>query len=267
MTAAGNRACIWRGPSLFDGAPLIVLARGFRRFHKGRAKTAVANRKTGDVVSTVILRADLSPYAMLRTRRDGSTCGDCAMRPRGPRGGAGERACYPHLGMLQNQWEAWRRGLYPDEPIATLGQILRGQRMRFGSFGDPAMLPREVWELFAALSDGYTGYTHQWRWADRGLRKTMMASVDDPADKRAACALGYRTFRTLLPGEPLDADEISCPASAEAGHKSTCDACGLCDGSRGEGDERKNIAIVRHGYPPAVAAYDAMRARRLRVLS
>lgn len=260
-----GRACIWRGPSLFDGAPLIILARGFRRTHKVSRKKLTANKKTGDMISTNIFRADMSPYEMLKGRHDGSTCGSCKMRPQGPVGGVGDRACYPHIGMLQNQWELWNRGGYPDEPLETMGQILSGQMIRFGSFGDPAMVPREVWEMFSKLSTGHTGYTHQWEWADRNLQHTLMASVDTPGEKRRANKAGFRTFRTMLPGEHLAEDEISCPASAEAGHRSHCEECRLCNGVQGDDDKRKNIAIVRHGYGPALAAYDKMRSR-LKVL-
>ena len=58
-----------------------------------------------------------------------------------------------------------------------------------------------------------------------------------------AWALGWRTFRVISEGAPLAKNEIECPAARGL---TTCDQCRLCDGSRGETDRRKSIAIVAH---------------------
>ena len=74
-----------------------------------------------------------------------------------------------------------------------------------------------------------------------------MASVDTIEEREEAKKAGWRTFRVaekftgediVLPGE------ILCPASEEAGKRTTCDKCGLCAGlSR----KAKDIMIPVHG--------------------
>lgn len=65
-------------------------------------------------------------------------------------------------------------------------------------------------------------------------------------------ALGWRTFRTRLQTEPARPDEIVCPASDEAGHRTTCEACNLCTG--GARGAARSIVIQAHGQRTAVFA-------------
>ena len=57
---------------------------------------------------------------------------------------------------------------------------------------------------------------------------------------------GWRTFTLLRPGEKVK-NTVLCPASAEAGYKTNCDSCGLCNGKRDDGDKRKSVFIAPHG--------------------
>ena len=57
---------IYQGPSLIDGAPIMVLAQSNSN-----------NRKTGDMVQTYIQRSDIDPITASRTGQDSSICGDC----------------------------------------------------------------------------------------------------------------------------------------------------------------------------------------------
>jgi hypothetical protein len=97
----------------------------------------------------------------------------------------------------------------------------------------------------------HTTYTHQWRATSaRGLRSIAMASVESVDDARRAHAAGWRTFRVKLPGAPLLDHEITCPASIEAGARTTCYDCGLCNGASPgarQADPRAHIAIDAHG--------------------
>ena len=71
-----------------------------------------------------------------------------------------------------------------------------------------------------------------------------MASVDTESERAAATLLGWRTFRVTAQGEAIDALEILCPASEEAGKRTQCERCKLCSGlSR----PAKSIAIPSHG--------------------
>jgi hypothetical protein len=54
-----------------------------------------------------------------------------------------------------------------------------------------------------------------------------------------------RTFRVIDSVSSIVKDkEILCPASKEAGYRTTCDSCKLCSGSN---ISAKSIAIVAHG--------------------
>jgi hypothetical protein len=73
-----------------------------------------------------------------------------------------------------------------------------------------------------------------------------MASVDSRREYADAKAAGWRTFRVRTVAEPLAATEIACPAADEAGKKTTCERCKLCNGAR-RNDNRRDIAIQVHG--------------------
>jgi hypothetical protein len=78
-----------------------------------------------------------------------------------------------------------------------------------------------------------------------------MASVETLTEADAARSMGFRTFRVGT--EAPVGREITCPASAEAGHRRTCDTCLACNGSKGPADSRANITIRPHG-PAALRA-------------
>jgi len=94
----------------------------------------------------------------------------------------------------------------------------------------------------------HTAYTHAYvkmLW----LKWHAMASVESEAQALFAQALGYRTFRVIVEGEPLLPNEIPCPNQT---HKVTCAQCMLCDGrdsawERITGRIKKSIAVVVHG--------------------
>jgi len=264
---------VWEGPSRFDGQPLVLLATNLE-------PTRLPNGKTGDAIQTWILRRDRDPYDANHDGTDASYCGSCALRPQGPDGA--QRACYVHLGMVHNIWEAY--SLPPEErgPHATIYPFLveldeatprrlgrgpfRDRKIRLGSFGDPAAVPFEVWEELVGRSAGWFGYTHAWRTCDQRFRSLLMASVDSPEERVEAEVAGWRTFRTRLPDEPIEPGEIVCPASAEAGHRTHCVDCGLCDGLHELRDPRRSIVIKIHGWSSAVSAYWKTRAA-LRVVA
>jgi hypothetical protein len=92
----------------------------------------------------------------------------------------------------------------------------------------------------------HTGYTHQWKACDPAFARLCMASVETPAQREAAMALGYRTFRVRLPEQPVEPGEFTCPASAEAGKRLTCEECGACGGAK-PGTRQASPTILFHG--------------------
>lgn len=216
---------LYQGPSALDGAPIVCIATGFG---------ASRNPKTGAMIQTWIMRADIEPHQAVKTGADSSVCGDCPLRPQNA---SGKRRCYVKTWQAPlSVYRTFKRGVYQ----AADFDAFDGRRVRIGSYGDPAAVPVRIWRQIISRADKWTGYTHQWR---KRKLAFLMASCDSELDLEQAQARGYRTFRTLQPDEKLALGEISCPASKEAGHRTTCEKCGLCAGA---GIRAKNIAIALH---------------------
>jgi hypothetical protein len=162
--------------------------------------------------------------------------------------GGKERGCYVTVAHAPNNiYKTMGRGKYDLLTPDAVNALLKRNRigLRLGAYGDPAALPSDVISSLVCGLGHWTGYTHAWK-SRPDLAPFVMASADSPDDATLAHALGFRTFRTRLDSQPLMAGEIACPASDEMGHRTTCDKCSLCDGSRAT-DERKHIAIIVHG--------------------
>lgn len=238
-----NGAILWEGPSEIDGNPIAAIVTGLKHDSD--------NAKTGAMLQVWIIRADQTVRDALASGDDVSICGDCPHR-------AG--SCYVDTGKApQGISRAYLAGNYPRADFADFGRLFAGALVRFGAYGDPAAVPVKVWGEVAKHAAGWTGYTHQWRTAAADLARYCMASCDSPADFAAAQAAGWRTFRTRLASEPLQAGEIVCPAAEEGGSKTQCARCGLCSGISGKGRAGKSIAIIAHGAASKVKAYQAFR--------
>jgi hypothetical protein len=246
-----SRMLIWAGPSQLDGAPVIVLATGVPTMAQRARGARSGNTKTGDMVQTYILRADVNPVAALRDGADVSICGVC---PHKSRAAGGSGACYVNVGQGPNS--AWKAHQHTGSMPLDL-ERLRGLKIRFGSYGDPAAVPSHVWASLDAVAAGVTGYTHQWHaerlaaagldtaGADIALAEWCMASADTAAEGVMARRLGYRSFIVRAPGEKRPAGAVVCPASAEGGKRTVCATCMACGGN-GNG-RRQDVTIIAHG--------------------
>ena len=231
-----NSAVVWEGRSRLPGrAPIVAIVSGLTR--------ASMNTKTGRMAQLWILRADQPPTDAQATGADAAVCGNCPLRP--ALGGG----CYVVAAQApQSVWRSWRRGRVPRWGAAAVAQYARQRQLpiRLGAYGDPAAVPIDVIRTLAQGAPRHTGYTHQWRTArGRRLQPYCMASVDNGPEASVAQAQGWRTFRTSWTGPA--AGEITCPASEEAGKRTTCARCTLCDGAQIL-DGRKSIVIRPHGY-------------------
>lgn len=113
--------------------------------------------------------------------------------------------------------------------------------VRFGAYGEPTKLPLSVVKTLKAISKNTTGYTHQWHKPENEkYMNYFMASADNGFEVQIAQNLGWKTF--FVGG--VDDNGINCPASKEAGNKTTCVKCGLCGGASGKG--KKSIYIAKH---------------------
>ena len=223
-------AIIYKGPSLLDGRPIVVIATYSNR-----------NTKTGRVVQTYILCDDINPLEASKTGADYSICGDCTMRGTPTddpaRKQAVGRRCYVNLGQgVLIVWRAYKRGVYQEGDARAMG---RGRFVRVGTYGDPAAAPQAVWDALLSEASTWTAYSHQSGWRP----DIAMQSADSHTQAVAHWQAGRRTFRVIADLGELDtANEALCPASKEAGRRVQCTACKLCKG----GTAAKSIAIVEH---------------------
>jgi hypothetical protein len=230
---------IYQGPSQIDGADIVAVAVYSRR-----------NPKTGPMVQTYILRADMAPMAANKSGADISICGNCPLRgiptDNPARAMAEGRGCYVVIAQGPTSvWKAFRQGAYAmaqgPEDIAAMGA---GQMIRLGSYGDPGAVPLWVWRALVSKAAGWTGYTHNA--TDEGLFDLAMASVESLQDAQTHWAAGRRTFRVVRNIAEVDTRrEVLCPASKEAGYRTTCAECRLCAGTATRSP--KSVAIVAHG--------------------
>jgi hypothetical protein len=150
---------IYRGPSLYDDAPIVVVA----TFTK-------SNSKTGGVVQTYILRDDIDPRDASKGGQDVSICGSCPHRGEvnddPARKIAKGRTCYVNLGQgVLITWLALQRGVYPDaQDAASRAAIGAGRVVRVGTYGDPAAVPQEIWTDLLRDATSWTAYTHSSGW-------------------------------------------------------------------------------------------------------
>ena len=224
---------IYRGASLLDGKPIVVVA----------ITKPSKNKKTGGMVQTYILADNgKSPVESAKSLEDVSVCGDCKHR----RGMGG--SCYVNLGQgARSVMDGVMRGIYPDVMDVAAIPIVQGRKVRLGTYGDPAAVPAYVWELLLQDAAGHTGYTHQWQTgkADH-VKQWCMASVDSAVEMMKAKLAGWRTFRVRgADDEHVYSNEGKCPASEEMGKRLQCEDCMACSG--GVDSKKASMVIIVHG--------------------
>jgi hypothetical protein len=235
LTLLSNGIIVYSGPSRFDNEPIVVIITNIRRKSE--------NTKTGDMLQSWIIRSDVSPVDAIKTGQDYSICKDCSFRG----GETTKRSCYVNVGQAPlSVFRAYKKGSYIDlsrnpEEVAKVIKST-GKPLRIGAYGDPASVPEpeQFWNTLVHSSSGSTGYTQQWR-DIHGLRRILMASTKDINETLYAHSIGWRTFRTA--NNRVKSIEVTCPASKEAGKKTSCEDCLLCNGY----SKAKSIVIRPHG--------------------
>ena len=240
---------VYDGPSMIDGSPIVVIL--------NKLAGDSDNEKTGGLVQSFIIRADVSPVVALHTGDDASVCGECPHRPILARK-TGEPPCYVNVGRsVLSVWNAYRRGSYRRATTrAELADALRGKTLRLGTYGDPFAAPVAMWSELCAMADDHVGYSHQWqdaRFDHAAWAPLVMASTDSIDQAALANLYGMRAFRVSV-GVDRQPMETVCPASAEGGRRATCASCRLCAGTS---KQARDIVIADH------ASGHAARVRRI----
>jgi len=261
QNSKAQNSIIYRGPSLIDGSPIVVILTGLTG--------GSSNAKTGSMLQSFILADNgQSPIEASRTGGDYSICGNCPHRgtvdPTKLTGWSVGRSCYVLLHQAPTAvYNAYNRGSYPMAGRDDLRALGRGRMIRVGSYGDPAAVPASVWRELLSEAKGHTAYTHQSGMKGANVDyNRFMVSADSKRQAQGLQLNGKRTFRVIPVATwneqgkgALLKSEVLCPASAEANRPDvTCVSCGLCNGSsmvRSNGEtrmvQRKSIAIVAHG--------------------
>jgi hypothetical protein len=112
--------------------------------------------------------------------------------------------------------------------------------VRFGTYGEPSLHPLQLIKDVIAVAVNHTGYTHQWV-KKPALGEVFMASTHTAEEEKIARENGFRSF--IATDKPIEG-AVNCPASKEAGYKSSCSKCGLCSGVEGKGN--KSVYILLH---------------------
>jgi len=221
MKLGNKRGIMFRSMSALTKTPVKILTvfTGFK---------GSANRKTGNMVQSYILVADVEPVTAWKDGDDVAVCGTCALRY------TGKPACYVNKGHDPYAvWHACKRGSYLEVGVDVTFEeaiaFISGYKVRYGAYGDPSAAPH----IFGALQS-HTGYTHQWKTSD--LEEECMASVETVYQKRKANEKGWRTYRIVHDASELEEDEIMCPYPTVQ-----CVDCKLCGGAK---IPAKNIATL-----------------------
>jgi hypothetical protein len=178
---------------------------------------------------------------------DSLNCMDCPFSYN-----SGDEVCYTHKGNQYLGLLSMLRGLHRrydmihprnDKLFDMFIDNISGEPIdlvRFGVYGEPVLLPFDYIPRLVKLTRSYTGYTHQWHKDEYQIYKAyFMASTHGSISQAVANGMGWRVFNVGITD-----DGINCPASKEAGKKTTCAKCALCGGTEGKG--KTNVFIKQH---------------------
>ena len=179
---------------------------------------------------------------------DGKVCFDC---PFAVSNGAKLSACYTHKMMQYSGFLSSLRSIgklmqFDDIPtlnpsiVSNIINMCQHRYVRFGTYGEPSLMPIELVHHICNVAKNWTGYTHQWK-SKIEFAPYFMASTHSEEEERIASLIGFRSF--VASPKPIS-QFISCPASSEMGFKSNCSKCGLCSGTKGKG--QKSVIILEH---------------------
>ena len=176
---------------------------------------------------------------------DKSNCMDCKFS-----GNQGDGGCYTHkfnqyVGFLSMLRSIKLEQLTPItiSKVDEIVELSRDTYVRFGTYGEPSLMPLSMVKRMSDVASNWTGYTHQHdKEFAQGYKDFFMASTHTEEESTNRASDGWRSFIALEKGSHSSAS--SCPASKEAGFVSNCSKCSLCSGATGKG--KKNVKILLH---------------------
>ena len=200
------------------------------------------NQKTGPMIQIWIILANSHPVPAQRAALDASTiCQGCPL--------AAGNGCYVAVHQAPAQiWNRYQKGKYLPLQKKDYRRFFTFQKVRFGAYGNPSLIPLPMVEEIAKLSSGWTGYFHDWHLMKptdaQAYGRYFMASTGTPDSLIQANALQLRTFHC---SEEKPATHIQCPEGTSG---IQCYQCLLCQGTS---KKAKPIWVAPHGNKLAKA--------------
>lgn len=114
--------------------------------------------------------------------------------------------------------------------------------VRFGTYGEPTLIPIALVNMMVSVAKTYSGYSHQYMRKPEYAKYFMASTHNQFQANTAKDKFGYRSFIAVK--DNTKTVGVICPASDEGGFKSTCSDCGLCSGTIGKG--KKDVVILEH---------------------
>ena len=229
---------IWSGLSPMDNttpiAAIVTLKSG--------------NGKTGNMLQTWVMRTDIPPIDVVQSKQDDPICGDCNFKS--------HNGCYVRIDTAPTKiYKSFIKGNYLVLNFADIALLSVGRQARIGTYGDPCMIPTNIWQQLIKNSSGHTGYTHGYNlpFFDVKLLDICMLSADTLADSIKYNKLGYRTFTAIAGDENIPPGQLVCPYFT---NEVPCIDCLLCDGSMGNG---KSIIAPIHGIKHVIDKFSIAR--------
>ena len=202
-----------------------------------------SNRKTGNMIQVWIMRDDVNPVEAVAEGDDFSVCGRCPHRGvySHEQQKHVNRSCYVNVGQAPlTVWKTYKAGGYGQLSDLNAADI-QGREIRWGAYGDPALISPTLFNTINEHASAHTGYTHQWRepWA-QWCKGIFQASCDGLQDYLNASAHGWKTFAVIPKKDAVAYSGKLCPTEVP-NSQATCATCKLCDGAK------TDIYIRAHG--------------------
>ena len=235
----------YRGKSTYNDAEIIALMTG--------DDTPSRNRKVGPSAQVHFLLSNVSPVEAQQDGSDEAVCGKCALRPirnkRCPvcktQAGSMKKKCSECGAILQScyvkTWRGTLRAWNNSKNKKKISPAKAAQKLnpwsvravRLGAFGNPSSIPPQVLNPFVSevLNRKLSILSYEHAWLQERHRWTLafsMASCESIAQAIMAWDRGFRTFRTLSPGEQPASMEVMCPRHVNG---TLCIECKLCCGN------------------------------------
>ena len=197
----------------------------YRGMTNGKSFVAIAtlesrNVKTGNMVQIWFLLEHTSPIEGVKSGLDALTiCKDCIF--------ASGNGCYVEVGRAPTMvWKKFKACGYPELNPCDYSRVFSGRKIRFGAYGNPTLLPLSIVKAIASVSNGWTGYFHDWKTNPlaKEYAQYFMASTETESSYRLAKSLNYRVFH-VSPVQP--ADTLECLSETK---QMQCADCKLCSG-------------------------------------